>query len=319
MKAVRQYPAFMKAYFPPDSKQSLKLPSSFTSFLKSSLPDKVFLKNHYDDKRIWAVEVAKIENDLFFQAGWSQFLAENCLEFGDLLVFQYNGGQEFDFKILGKTADKREVIYAFDFSSEEQQEEEYPQEMESENKSRRGAVGLKTKSNSDSGRQEEFEEVSSKKKQKRDFQGSAARKRSLQRREISENKAGRSIKACGKGVHFIDNTADAEFKSRDDRPITPCFVAKVDEKRSNLVHVPKDLVTACGIYPEQTVTILDPAGNKRTTKVKQWQDGRFVMAGSWKFLFIRNGMRHKDSFLCEFVQGADPSEALIKVYPHRKK
>lgn len=116
------------------------------------------------------MEVAKIGNELFFQAGWSQFREENCLEFADLLVFQYNGGHEFDFKILGKAANNWEIRRAFDFSSKEGPEEEYMQEVEE-------MVEETTNSNCGSRRQEEVDEGSS--KTKRDFGSSAAQKRKL--------------------------------------------------------------------------------------------------------------------------------------------
>lgn len=80
----------------------------------------VLLRDHYRGN-FWAVEVAKVGCDFFFQAGWTKFLEDNCLEYGDFLVFQYNGDDEFRFKILRSTSESIDIniIGAMDFSPNE--------------------------------------------------------------------------------------------------------------------------------------------------------------------------------------------------------
>lgn len=85
------------------------------------LPISVLLKDHYHGN-FWAVEVAKIEGDLFFQAGWTKFLEDNGLEYGDFIVFQYTGDDEFRFKILrtsSETIGINNMIGIMDFSLQE--------------------------------------------------------------------------------------------------------------------------------------------------------------------------------------------------------
>lgn len=44
----------------------------------------------------------KIDDDVYFKSGWEKFVQDNSLEFGDFLIFYYNGGSDFFVSISGK-------------------------------------------------------------------------------------------------------------------------------------------------------------------------------------------------------------------------
>lgn len=62
------------------------------------------------DKKYWNVSVEKSNEKLFFKEGWNQFLKDNGLEFGDLLVFHYAGKSEFFVEFYGKSCCQKRVV-----------------------------------------------------------------------------------------------------------------------------------------------------------------------------------------------------------------
>lgn len=50
----------------------------------------------------------KVGDDLFFQNGWPDFVEENFLQLGDILVFKYQGNSQFDVKMFDKTGCEKE-------------------------------------------------------------------------------------------------------------------------------------------------------------------------------------------------------------------
>lgn len=63
------------------------------------IPDETFLRDR--NGKLWSIEMTKTVNGLYFQKGWAGFLEDNFVEFGDYIVFQYNGKYFFEFKLLG--------------------------------------------------------------------------------------------------------------------------------------------------------------------------------------------------------------------------
>ncbi|XP_042512689.1 B3 domain-containing protein REM16-like isoform X2 [Macadamia integrifolia] len=77
--------------------RQLRIPSKFAQNVKE-LSGIVSLKG--PARKIWKVELVKSQEGLCFQNGWSQFVRDNFLEAGNLLVFIYNGHLHFDVSIF---------------------------------------------------------------------------------------------------------------------------------------------------------------------------------------------------------------------------
>ncbi|KAF7114379.1 hypothetical protein RHSIM_RhsimUnG0089900 [Rhododendron simsii] len=86
----------------------LRIPLAFVGHIKGRIPDKVFLRNRHG--KLWPVKVTKVRNHLNFSDGWVKFAEDSSLEFGDFLVFDYDGTDVFHFKIFGRTGCEKEVI-----------------------------------------------------------------------------------------------------------------------------------------------------------------------------------------------------------------
>ncbi|KAG5535739.1 hypothetical protein RHGRI_023487 [Rhododendron griersonianum] len=61
------------------------------------------------EKRSWHVELKEVDEHLYFQEGWQQFVHDNSLVFGDFLIFYYGGNAQFYTKIYAKNGCRKKV------------------------------------------------------------------------------------------------------------------------------------------------------------------------------------------------------------------
>lgn len=74
-----------------------------------------------------------MDNNLFFQNGWADFVKGNLIELGDFLVFDYRGNSEFDVKVFGKYGCLKEegpMQKNVDESTSDEENEEQKKERE---------------------------------------------------------------------------------------------------------------------------------------------------------------------------------------------
>ncbi|CAI9786547.1 unnamed protein product [Fraxinus pennsylvanica] len=112
---------FFECYNPTTGAQRLELPAVFRLQLQGDLPERAFLRVCYTN--LWPIKMAKIGNDCFFLDGWEKFVADNSLELGDILVFQYDGDNLFDVKLLGLSCCDKEGLGHFHMSVEDKNED----------------------------------------------------------------------------------------------------------------------------------------------------------------------------------------------------
>lgn len=98
------------------------LPPAFVTKLKGSIPSNATLKDHKE--KLWHVKMEKGDQGLTITNGWQHFADEHSLEFGDFLVFIYDGSSHFDVKIFGKNGCKKESHFASQVKEEEDKETE---------------------------------------------------------------------------------------------------------------------------------------------------------------------------------------------------
>lgn len=86
------------------------IPPAFVNILEKLLPNQVELLDEIG--RLWKV-VTKTEEgvgDVVFKKGWEKFANDNSLEFGDFLVFSYDGVSRFSVKIFDKNGCKKYLV-----------------------------------------------------------------------------------------------------------------------------------------------------------------------------------------------------------------
>ncbi|KAJ0077165.1 hypothetical protein Patl1_35984 [Pistacia atlantica] len=90
----------------------------------NALPKNVVLQNRIG--KVWHMKMEyAADNRVYFANGWQQFVKDNSLVYGDFLVFQYNGDNGFNVKILGKSGcEKNETGPHVGIDIEEEEEEE---------------------------------------------------------------------------------------------------------------------------------------------------------------------------------------------------
>ena len=59
----------------------------------------------------WFVELVQKNDDLFFDEGWADFVRDHSLEWGDFLVFRYDGDLVFDVKVFDQSTCEKEVAF----------------------------------------------------------------------------------------------------------------------------------------------------------------------------------------------------------------
>ncbi|GAB4852236.1 hypothetical protein Ancab_016428 [Ancistrocladus abbreviatus] len=103
-------PEFFKVFVPDCSSERLLIPLAFVKQCDAVLPQKVTLLNY--TRKMWHVNLEKEDNKLFLKEGWQAFVRENRLEFGDFIVFSYDGNSNFSIKVYGKTGCAKDTVMA---------------------------------------------------------------------------------------------------------------------------------------------------------------------------------------------------------------
>ena len=84
--------------------------------MRGNLPDRAVLRDC--DGNMWAVELAKVGSEWFFQEGWAKVVQDNLIEHQDFLVFLFDGEKVFDFTIIGNNLLEKEGVGSLKFQLE---------------------------------------------------------------------------------------------------------------------------------------------------------------------------------------------------------
>lgn len=87
------------------------IPPAFIDILEKPLPKEALLIDEIG--RLWCVETETEDTEekfcVLFKKGWESFANDQSLEFGDFLVFSYDGGSRFSVTIFAKDGCKKDV------------------------------------------------------------------------------------------------------------------------------------------------------------------------------------------------------------------
>lgn len=184
----------------------------------------------------WHVEVSKRENGYFFEAGWSKFVQEKNVQWGDCLVFEYDGESFFDVKIFGDTACEKE--FSVEVSEAQVKEEEMEEEGEEcENYEDEDGENEEMEENDE--HDENYRMDSDEDRYIHDDHDEIVDLRDANKRKQS-NKKGSSSGGRGNSTKSTNDLADEIIFNLGlvGRPKNPYFVGKLDPKRkSDLVSI----------------------------------------------------------------------------------
>lgn len=105
------------------------IPIAFATLTRfeEMVPNHFILINY--SGRSWRVEARHIDGKIYFDDGWKRLVEENCLEEANFIVFEYDGRNEFKFKVYEldgcqKIGEKDDRMEEGEESEEEEEEEE---------------------------------------------------------------------------------------------------------------------------------------------------------------------------------------------------
>lgn len=93
-----------------DFAEQLQIPTSFVKHFGGVLPQDFILRS--PARRSTHVNVKKVSDKLFLGEGWSLFVQDNSLEFGDFLVFEYAGNSTLNVMIFEKSGCEKQFSLA---------------------------------------------------------------------------------------------------------------------------------------------------------------------------------------------------------------
>ncbi|KAK7257895.1 hypothetical protein RIF29_32208 [Crotalaria pallida] len=293
-----KYPSFVKVFLPQLHSGRLLIPFAFVTQtrLEESLPKEVILRN-YNGKG-WNVEASYIDNKMYFDNGWKLFVEENSLEVANNIVFQYDGTNEFKFK-----------IYELSGCEKIRRENEGLDEVENDCMMDIVEVAEEVK---DDPREEEEE------KEDFDDESEDVYVRGYRHRA---GKA-RGKRGAARSSATRNNGIGAERYVQLENPY---FIAKVNKGRAKELHIPNILIKDYSLTLPQTITLVGckhDVGESEEThnhinsgmgigKVFEWNDSRVGIKGWARFCKKNKINRKEDKCICEFAIGEDQQVQML--------
>ncbi|KAL6347840.1 hypothetical protein AAG906_037569 [Vitis piasezkii] len=331
-------PEFFKVCLPECSSDKLLIPTAFREHFNGFVPHKAILRDPVG--RVWQVELSKIGKDVYFQKGWQKFVTDNFVEMEDFLVFRYDGGYIFDFKLFRNTGCEKKgseeinvgiykrcfcVNEEKDVEEEKSNEEEGEEEEDSAEEERDSTEDESSEKEEEGGKMSEEEEEpqpkSSKKKgvvYKRKYSGRGQspivgyKQTAIKKSRVASEESNctkRKYKEAS-AVQVEENIA-FEIESIVN-PQNPYFETKVRPARRSKLYVPLDVLRDHNIKLPPKMTLRDPLGRLWIGKVAVWKDGRTWIG--WKPFCKWNNVGENDTCICEFVQESGHEGYLLVVH-----
>ncbi|KAL3833389.1 hypothetical protein ACJIZ3_008125 [Penstemon smallii] len=101
--------------FIPNSSDNIRLPPAFVRRYSEILPGTGNATLRINSGKTWKVKLEELENaEYWFTRGWNIFVKDVGLEFGEFLVFTYNGTSIFDVSVFGVSGCEREFLAGTD-------------------------------------------------------------------------------------------------------------------------------------------------------------------------------------------------------------
>ncbi|CAA2976806.1 B3 domain-containing Os03g0621600 [Olea europaea subsp. europaea] len=98
---------FFKVYMAALWSERLRIPPAFIENFGRKIPRNIMLGT--SSNLFWKVHINKINDYLFFEEGWPEFIQESSLAHGEFLTFSYAGGSKFYVKIFATNGCRKSV------------------------------------------------------------------------------------------------------------------------------------------------------------------------------------------------------------------
>ncbi|KAL3617772.1 hypothetical protein CASFOL_038093 [Castilleja foliolosa] len=108
MLATRS-PHFLSGFDPHLCSERLNIPCNFVKYMEGSSQGTVRLVG--PSGNIWYAELIIVENGLFLNNGWGDFVRDHLIEHGEAMVFRYEGDLRFTVQVFDRSMCEKE--YAF--------------------------------------------------------------------------------------------------------------------------------------------------------------------------------------------------------------
>ncbi|KAJ0077451.1 hypothetical protein Patl1_35696 [Pistacia atlantica] len=284
--------------------KKLKIPDAFVEHL-NGFSVAVVMRNKMG--KLWHVSLRYIHNEVFFQHGWENFVKDNCVKCGDILVFNYDGDHKFDVMIFGRFAcekigeeEEKEVEVEDTATAEEEEEEE---EVEVEDTA--------------TAEEEEKEEVEVEDTATAEEEEAASRNLMTRDKKKCGNNGAGSKKCASvraRTPRELDNIFTREIVRKYVHRENPYFLSELKKKNNQLL-VPRYVLRDFGIQLAEHVTFHDELERTWPGTVICGKDGRTRITG-WGPVCRWNQVKKNDLCICEFPE-AGGAKNIILVHIHR--
>ncbi|CAF1717061.1 unnamed protein product [Brassica oleracea var. botrytis] len=259
------------------------IPPAFVNILEKLLPNQVGLLDEIG--RLWKVETKTEEGvgDVVFKKGWEKFANDHSLEFGDFLVFSYDGVSRFSVKIFDKNGCKKYLVAVTTADRSRVAVEKEP-------------VHVKP-----------VHDISTKRCGK-------SRKRVSVKEEPSGN---RVIHPCEMGC-VPENKKHKGFEEPVYKPKNPHFVRNITNCFRQM-EIPTTFLKSNGIEMEEDFELCDENGKKWPMKVVIHDRGQRFSPGLWLSFCRSHKLSTSNKCLFEFIVRSDGTcnQVLVRIFRGR--
>ncbi|KAL0721636.1 hypothetical protein Bca4012_036235 [Brassica carinata] len=278
---------FFKVYLPDFSSHELVIPQAFIIILDKSLPKEVLLVDEMG--RLWNVETkTEARVGVVFRKGWESFADDHSLEFGDFLLFRYDGHSRFDVTIYGKDGCKKHL-------------DRFRVSVEKE------PVGISVKP-------EPWEDCGKRVMQNRKRVSVITIK--LDHRRNIRKKINRSRDP--REMSWVPEKKHREFEEPVYKPQNPHFVRNITPGSLRLLEIPTTFLKANGIELEdgQNIELCDENGKKWPLKIEKHDRGHVFSYDSWLCFCESHILRNPNKCLFEFIVSCDGTcdQILVRIF-----
>ncbi|ESQ31183.1 hypothetical protein EUTSA_v10004496mg [Eutrema salsugineum] len=316
---------FFKVFLPEFSARELEIPTAFIDILEKPIPKQVLLVDEIG--RLWGVETKAEERNrlVVFQKGWERFANDQSLEFGDFLVFSYDGDSRFSVSIFAKEGCKKDlgVVSTNRVSVEKGPVAVEPADI-STNPGRRERRGKRVNLNrkrdlvkeKPSVRAETEPQYVSTIKTEPDYV--PAIKTEPKHRENTLRKVNRSRDPCG--ISWVPKKKHKGFEESEYKPKNPHFVRNITSGSLRQMEIPTTFLKSNGIDMEKDIELCDENGKKWPLKiVNHCSRGLKFSYDSWLLFSQSHKLRRPDKCLFEFIVTSDGrcNQVLVRILPGR--
>lgn len=287
---------------------SIKIPTKFIQSIGGNLPKNVTLRD--GSNNLWEVKVEMEGGHWYLKDGLTEFINENKVEAGELLVYQYFSHGIFDFKVhdrstcqtkgVGVITRVQQVMADGDqcipSNMEEGQRLDYfeAEEVTDSDDEPNGEEGCFRSTDDDGVHAQEVDQEAAtvlQKNQKRTRRGKARDGGG----SCSTKKGKRDLDWFGEEL-FISGVAQ--------QPKNPYFVTKLMKRKNRAyeLFVPGEFIKLYNLDLPEAIVFVDEKERRFPASRKKWADGRTLYHGDgWKDLCAANSVEDEDAIICEIL------------------